>query len=662
MADKNYVITLNVDASGAVSNLGEVEQQISDTSEKTLSLKQQLRALQLEMQNLDPADARFEELSQQAGELKDQINDTSEAIRNNAGNAFEGLSNNASTLGSRLLSMDFAGAGQSAKAMGANIKNINLKTFTTEIGAAAKGFVSLAKAILANPIFLIATAIIAIGAALKGVLDSQREDVDNANKAIDNSNAQRHEQERKRIAAAGSDEKKLAEIKKQSIADDISDTEKKINNLVRQERTAYGISEEQEKELAKLREQLSKQRIDQEVLALDQINKLNSQRASIEERLLESGLTARERERRQIDLKYQKEIEAIKAVGGTQEDVNKILQLQQIEANDLSNKFAAEDAQKRKQAAEERKKKADEEKAAREKAAEEKKDAEEKNQKEINDLMAQLEAENRKELEESEKKKTDAKQADLDKRKKAEEDYDTGIKAIRAEQDAANLTQDEKDIIAIDNKYLALRELAIQAGESTLEIDAAYKAALEQQEKESGAKSIANQRAIQNAKLQSVSDALGAIMAVNDAFSGDSEREQEKAFQRNKAFSIAQALISTYLAVSGALTAGGNPVKLATGAQFVEAGIALTAGLANVAKIAKTQFKSGTTPSSTGGGNIGSIGGGGGGTMGAAPTFNPIDFSILGQRPIQANQSFVLAGQVSNAQDANAKIKDLSRL
>ena len=599
---QNIVVNLEVDTAGAVTNIDAVEQAITETSDATKSLKAQLRELQVEMQDLDPSDARFEELAQQAGALKDQINETSEAIRNNAGNAFEGLSNNASTLGSRLLSLDFAGAGQSAKAMGSNIKNINLKTFTTEIGGAVKGFASLAKAILANPIFLIATAIIAIGAALKGVLDQQREDVDNANKAIDNSNAQRHEQERKRIAAAGSDEKKLAEIKKQSIADDISDTEKKINNLVRQERTAYGISEEQEQELAKLREQLSKQRIDQEVLALEQINKLNSQRASIEERLFESGLSARDRERRQIELRYQKEIEAIKAVGGTQEDVNKILQLQQIEANNLSNKFAAEDAQKRKQAAEERKRQAAEQKAAKEKEAEER---------------AQLERDQNNGI-----KSMKSRSATM-----LENEYDTGIKMI----DMQKRTQ------AAITENLALEEKKRQD---------------------------IRERNLQFAKDNMV-NGLEFLSNITTIFEGKSKKQQEKAFKIRKGISIAQTLISTY---QGAMQAYNSqiipldPSSVVRGA--VAAAFVVAAGLANVKKISAQKFDGGGGAPSTGGGGGGGggLGGGGGGSQGGTPTFNPIDTSFLGNRPAQTPQAYVLAGHVSSAQDANAKVKDLRRL
>ncbi len=101
-------------------------------------------------------------------------------------------------------------------------------------------------------------------------------------------------------------------------------------------------------------------------------------------------------------------------------------------------------------------------------------------------------------------------------------------------------------------------------------------------------------------------DSLNALTELNNAFAKKDEASQRKAFERNKKFSIAQALISTFLAVNGALTAGGNPVKLATGAQFVEAGIALTTGLAQVAKISKTQFQGGSG-SEGGGGGVGSV-------------------------------------------------------
>jgi len=107
--------------------------------------------------------------------------------------------------------------------------------------------------------------------------------------------------------------------------------------------------------------------------------------------------------------------------------------------------------------------------------------------------------------------------------------------------------------------------------------------------------------------LRLASMGLDSLMQLTTAFTKNTEESQRKAFKINKSFQIAQALIQTYQAVTGALTAGGNPIKLATGAQFVEAGIALTAGLANVAKIAKTQFGGGSQGAGGAGGGLGSV-------------------------------------------------------
>jgi hypothetical protein len=109
--------------------------------------------------------------------------------------------------------------------------------------------------------------------------------------------------------------------------------------------------------------------------------------------------------------------------------------------------------------------------------------------------------------------------------------------------------------------------------------------------------------------LEMASRGFDALMSLTSAFTNQTEASQRKAFKINKAFQLSQALIQTYMAVTGALTAGGNPIKLATGAQFVEAGIALTAGLAQVTKIAKTQFGGGAQGAGSGlsGSGLGSV-------------------------------------------------------
>ena len=94
------------------------------------------------------------------------------------------------------------------------------------------------------------------------------------------------------------------------------------------------------------------------------------------------------------------------------------------------------------------------------------------------------------------------------------------------------------------------------------------------------------------------SQGLGALMSLTDAFAKDDEESAEKSFKINKALGISQAVVNTAMAVTAALTAGGNPLKLATGQQFVEAGIAAAAGAAQIATISKQQFGGGAASSS----------------------------------------------------------------
>ena len=137
---------------------------------------------------------------------------------------------------------------------------------------------------------------------------------------------------------------------------------------------------------------------------------------------------------------------------------------------------------------------------------------------------------------------------------------------------------------------------------------------------------MARKKALRDSKVAMAQSAITAISALVTAASGESEEEARRAFKINKALSLASAVVATSQAVTAALTAGGNPLKLATGAQFVEAGIAAAAGLAQVLTIKKTQFESGSTDVPT------------------PPTLTspsqPASFNIVGQGSLnQLNQS-----------------------
>ena len=158
----------------------------------------------------------------------------------------------------------------------------------------------------------------------------------------------------------------------------------------------------------------------------------------------------------------------------------------------------------------------------------------------------------------------------------------------------------------------------------------------------------ASDKELRDAQINMAQTGLSIIADLAETFGQKNEESAKKAFKVSKAANLAQAVISTYVAVNAALTAGGNPAKLATGAQFIEAGVALATGLASVAKIAKTKFEGGTNPSDGGGG------GGGLGSIGSmSPSFNVVGNSGMNQlAQIQQTpmQAYVVSGEVTSAQ------------
>lgn len=177
------------------------------------------------------------------------------------------------------------------------------------------------------------------------------------------------------------------------------------------------------------------------------------------------------------------------------------------------------------------------------------------------------------------------------------------------------------------------------------------------QTKEEATKRRQLEQEVQQARLQMTGDAIGALNDLAQAFLGQNEANARKAFMVNKALGISQAVVNTAQAVTAALTAGGNPIKLATGAQFVEAGIAAAAGAAQVATIAAQQFNAG--------------GGGGGSVDTNIPTPSAMtstprtpSFNVVGQSGTNAlleslqskpMKAYVVGGDVTTQQQLDRK-------
>ena len=648
----------------------------------TKSLKAQLRELQAQLANTEPDSAKYRELAAAAGDLKDKIGDAAEAVGTQAGGAFERVSGSLGLVTSRITSLDFTGAAEGAKLLATNITSIKPGDIVKGIQGIGTAFASVGTALLTNPIFLIGAAIAAaivyadeLLTLVDGVTDAELEQL-----AVQKERAAQSKQQLDAISdqenilrLQGKTEREILQIKIAQANQAILDQKAVIQTLEIQRQQQIDAAERNRKivsgiiQFLTLPIQILLGSVDTILLGLNKVGvisdetfaKVGNQRDKFNKDLstlvFDPAEVAAEGDKAVAEQKkILKDLENQQA--GFQLSVN------QIDQKAIDDKKAAQDKADA-DAKSKRDKNAADAKAKRDKDAEDAKAAAEKEAEDKLKAEEELFDELLKSFEESEKKRTEIAAAEAAKRKKAEEDYNTAITALRAEQDAANLTEDQKEIIAIDNKYLDLREKAIAAGESTVEVDAAYKAALDQQEQDSAARRIATEEAVQDAKLGLASEALGSINALVGAFAKKDEASQRRAFKAQKAISIAQATVDTYKGANAIFaSAAANPATVLFPAQpFIAAGSAIAAGIANVATIAKQEFQGGTPPASNETPPPSLTDGGGGGSQPAA--FNPFASSFLQDRPEQLTpRAYVLAGDVASQQEVRIKVEDLSRI
>lgn len=223
---------------------------------------------------------------------------------------------------------------------------------------------------------------------------------------------------------------------------------------------------------------------------------------------------------------------------------------------------------------------------------------------------------------------------------------------------------DEGLILAATESFLS-QQAAIEEKFRVAEADAEKKARENEaaQKDVEAKKDFDRNKAIFDSRMNLALGALSALSALNDAFSKKDDRDAEQAFKRNKAISLATATLNTGQAVVNALTAGGNPIKLATGAQFVEAGIAAATGAAQIANIARTQYDA-PAPVDTSVEIPPAPTLSAAATGGAATGAPQLDLSFLGQGAVgQAPvQAFVISQDVTTAQQANQQIQEQASL
>ena len=154
------------------------DQEINIKLNGIAQIRSELKALKGELANAtDPK--QMAALAEQAGALSDQLKDANErAAVFASGSRFEQTSNAFGLMQSQLMSMDFEGASESAKLFAGSLGKIDGKTISSSlkglgstVGSVGAAFLKLGAQLLINPIFLIATVIIAVVAALYMLAD-----------------------------------------------------------------------------------------------------------------------------------------------------------------------------------------------------------------------------------------------------------------------------------------------------------------------------------------------------------------------------------------------------------------------------------------------------------------------------------------------------------
>jgi hypothetical protein len=235
-------------------------------------------------------------------------------------------------------------------------------------------------------------------------------------------------------------------------------------------------------------------------------------------------------------------------------------------------------------------------------------------------------------------------------------EFDNIIEAL-AEQNFQNtLTEEQREIQAVNDKYFELQTLAAGNAEQLAIIEQAKADELGAIEKKANEKSVEEARAVAEQKAaiqqQGLDTALQGVQLIKGLFE-KSKGVQKAAVIAESAIGIAKMIISNKLANAGALA---TPQAIATsGAAAVpvialnniSTGIGIAANIAATAKALKS-LGGGSAPSAPPDG-----GGGGGGGASTTPQFNTIGSSgvnqlaQLQQQPVQA---YVVSGDVTSAQ------------
>lgn len=243
-------------------------------------------------------------------------------------------------------------------------------------------------------------------------------------------------------------------------------------------------------------------------------------------------------------------------------------------------------------------------------------------------------------------------QQDIAKFTKNEKQVATALREVYGEGWAEQANSDMAQLI---RNNIQLQDVLQMTGEKATGVIPALHALTE----EYGKGTINVQQYVKG--IESQVQQIGSFVGMLQGFTSQMAQENETWFQVNKAFSIAQALISTYSAAARALEIfGPTPIG------YAAAAIAVGTGLAYVAQIASTSpgtTSGGSTKSAVAPSGSASSGGGGGGhdrpkpkRRGGGGVGHAVNITLMGESGYSAAQVEDLAKQLMGYQNDGGKL------
>jgi hypothetical protein len=616
------------------------------------SLKSELRETVQQLQQMDQGSEEFAKMTQKAAELKDQIADVNEQINVFAsGSKYEQASNSLGEIGSAIRNLDFDKAAARAGSFAKIAKSITFGDAIKSVKDLGKTFVTLGKAMLTNPLFLIAAVVAAIVMAIVGLLDKlgildkmfkvvgdaigyvvQRlkdmldwlgltsyaaEDAAARQAVAQEQVAQAHEKKRESVVDAYNHEIKMANIagkdttalerqKQHAIIETSKQQLIALNTQIKAMRAAGNLTKEKADEIRKamgeLRNGIKEARQEIQVINAQEVadNKAANEKKAADNKAARVAAAQQRKQDAADRLAASRAIQdaelSIMAEGQEKEIKSNTIKYQRLIADTLANEKLKQSEKDKITAAL----------------------LIESNQKEVAINKTFTDAEAAKTLEENAKKAEAQKAFEQKMFNLRAETLQKQIDAFKIiqEQELTDLqTQLNEKLISEEQFQAAKKALAEK---TNLEIDALNQ--------EQAAKEMALNKAVKDGALELASQALAGLAA-----------NMKEGSNAAKAVAVAQASMDTYRAATAAFAStAANPITTVfPAAPFIAAASAVAMGIANVRKILSVQPQNGggSAPSAAGG---------------SAPSFGSMTSQSTPQMNLNNNTAQQNAGGESN--------------